>query len=289
MTTDLTPWAALSLIPNLGGRTLAALLDHFGTLDAVLAAPESDLRAVRGIGPKLAAAILAVNLDRTAADIATWQAHGITILRPSDAAYPAPLAALPDSPPILFVRGTLGPGDSRAVAIVGARQPSPAAYERARIIANELAQRSWTIVSGLAAGIDTAAHGGALRAGKRTLAVLGSGINAIYPTQNTDLAALIIANGALISEVHPDSPPNSPALVARNRMISGLSRAIIVVAAGATSGSLHAARFAHTQGRLVYAIDNELDGNRQLIADGAHPLPPDFAAWDDLSDEITRD
>ena len=294
MTADLTQWVALSLIPNVGGRTLATLLDHFDTLDAILAANESELRAVRGIGPKLAAAILAVDVDHTAAEIAAWQADGIAILRPTPgcATYPAALAALPDAPPVLFQRGGLVTSDARAVAIVGTRHPAPADYDLASTIAFELAQLGWTIVSGLATGIDAAAHWGALRAGGRTVAVLGSGINVIYPPQNADLAALISAKNstrcALFSEIHPESPPNSPALVARNRLISGLSHAIIVVAAGTTSGSLHAARFARAQGRLVYAVDTDLDGNRRLLADGARPLPPDFAAWDTLSNEIAE-
>jgi DNA processing protein len=258
------------------------LLDHH-TLEGVPAANDP-IRAVRGIGPNRRrdpGGKPGSRLPRDRCMAGRWNP-----LQVHNAAYPAALAALPDAPPVLFIRGALDPVDWRAVAIVGTRQPSPTAYDRARIIAGELAQRGWTIVSGLAAGIDTAAHSGALRAGGRTLAVLGSGINVIYPPQNTDLAALVKTTGALLSEVHPDSPPNSPALVARNRMISGLSRVVIVVAAGATSGSLHAARFARVHGRLVYAVESDLDGNQQLIADGARSLPPDFADWDDLSDEI---
>ncbi|MBN1564102.1 MAG: DNA-processing protein DprA [Anaerolineae bacterium] len=310
----LTQWVALSLIPNLGGRTLALLLDHFGTTDAILAADDAQLRAVRGIGPKLAAAIRAVDPDKTAAEIIQWQAEGITLLchapdrstintnttinTTNNATYPTLLAALPDAPPVLFQRGAYQPGDTRAVAIVGTRQPSPDLYAFAGTMAYELALRGWTIVSGLANGIDAAAHWGALRAGGRTLAVLGSGLNMIYPPQHAGLAALITAQhepdktsprGALFAEIHPASPPNGPTLVARNRLISGLSRALIVVAAGATSGSLHAARFARVQGRTVYVVDSGLAGNQQLIAAGARPIPPDFADWDGLAAEIEQE
>jgi DNA processing protein len=155
-------------------------------------------------------------------------------------------------------------------------------------MAGAMAARGWTIVSGLAAGIDSAAHWGALRAGGRTLAVLGCGARAVYPPQNAGLAAQVIQQGALLSEVRPDAPPSSPALVARNRLISGLSRAVIVVEAGGTSGSLRTARFAHAQGRRVYAVEYAEAGNRQLIADGARPLAPDFVEWDRLSGALER-
>jgi DNA processing protein len=273
-------WVALSLIPNLGSRTIASLLDHFGSLETVFEASESDLQAVPRIGPKLAAAIRAVDLARTRQEIEAWQADGITILlRYNGPAYPAALAALPDAPPVLFHRGIIGPGDQYAVAIVGTRRPAAATRELAATLGETLAAQGWTVISGLAAGIDTAAHEGALRGGGRTLAVLGCGVRAVYPAANRALAARICQHGALLSETHPDAAPDSPALVARNRLISGLSRAVIVVEAGETSGSLHAARFARAQGRAVYAIDNGSPGNLRLIGDGAVLLPPDPAAW----------
>ncbi len=280
MTTDqpqgpptLAQWVALSLIPSLGGRTIARLIAHFGSLDAVFAAGERDLRAVDGIGPKLAAAIRALDLDRTQAAIRAWQRDGIAILQRDSAAYPAALRALDDAPPVLFRRGTHPPHDARAVAIVGTRRPSPDARQVAGRIAAALAGADWTVVSGMAAGIDTAAHAGALDAGGRTLAVLGGGVRAIYPQQNQLLAQHIMAHGALYSEQHPDARPNSPALVARNRLISGLSRAVVVIETGTTGGSLHTVRFARAQGVPVYALDTDAPGNRQIIADGAHPLP----------------
>lgn len=274
MTDDLAEWVALSLIPGLGRRTIRRLLNHFGSLGAVLAAAETDLQAVRGIGPRLAAAIAAADAARTQADLAAWQAAGIAVLLHTDPAYPAALRSLDDAPPVLFARGA-GWESAGAVAIVGTRRPRPESRQIAAEMAGTLAAQGWTIVSGLAVGIDTAAHQGALDSGGITLAVLGCGVRVVYPPENRALAARIVEQGgALLSEVHPDAAPGSPALVARNRLISGLSRAVIVVETGETGGSLHAARFAQAQGRLVYAVDNDAPGNRRLIADGARPLPP---------------
>jgi DNA processing protein len=282
---DLALWVALSLIPGLGGRTFDRLLARFGTLDAVLIASEPDLRAVPGIGPTLSAAIRAIDLARTRQEIAAWQADGIAILTREDAQYPEPLRRTEDAPPVVFWRGHPFPGDP-AVALVGTRWPSAAAGQLAGQLAETLAAQGWLIVSGLAAGIDTAAHWGALRAGGRTVAVLGSGVQAIYPPQNADLAARILERGALLGETHPLAPPSSPALVARNRLISGLSRAVIVVATEDRGGSLHTTRFAQQQGRPVYAVDNQCAGNRQLLADGARPLAPQSAAWDEMLAEL---
>jgi DNA processing protein len=283
LNSDLTlvQWVALSLIPNLGSRTIGNLLDHFGSLDAILHASETDLQTVPRIGPRLAAAIRAVDLARTRQEIAAWQADGVSIrLRQDDPAYPPALTALPDAPPVLFLRGTIRPEDTQAIAIVGTRRPTSASRELAAALAGALAAQGWTVVSGLAEGIDTAAHEGALQADGRTLAVLGCGVRVIYPPVNAALAARIIARGAVLSETHPDVAPNSPALVARNRLVSGLARALVVVEAGETSGSLHAARFARAQGRVVYALDNDSPGNQHLIADGASPLRPESAAWE---------
>jgi DNA processing protein len=282
----LAQWVALSLIPSLGSRRIAALLDHFGSLAAILEAGDADLRAVPGIGPKLAAAIRAIDLAHTASEIAGWQADGIAILLRGDAGYPAALKALDDAPPVLFRRGLAVSDDSHAVAIVGTRSPTGASRRLAEVIAGTLAGRGWTVISGMAAGIDTAAHQGALRAGGWTLAVLGCGVRVIYPPENSALAAHILAHGALLSETHPDMPPSSPALVARNRLISGLSRAVIVIETAEDGGGMYAARFAREQARIVYAVQNSSTGNVRLTAEGARPLPPHAPTWDWLSDDL---
>ncbi len=280
---------ALSQVPGLGARTIRGLLAHFGDLDAVFAAPRGALLAVPRIGPKLADAILCLDLERTAASLADWRAAGVGIAQPTDPAYPALLRALDDAPPVLFWRGALLPDDRRTAAIVGTRSPSAGARRMAGALAGALAACGCTVISGLAAGIDTAAHRGALEAGGRTVAVLGSGVDTIYPPGNRTLADRICAaGGALLAEVQPGTRANAPALVARNRIISGMSRALIVVEAGASSGSLHAARFAREQGRLVVAVASDAPGNRELIEQGARPLPPDLTAWEALAAEISR-
>jgi len=277
--TSRTAWVALCLVPRLGGRTLARLLARFGSVEAVLAAPEADLRRVPKVGAALAAAIRAADPAHTEAAIRAWRQAGIALLTPADADYPPALRGLDDAPPLLFARGALQPGDARAVVVVGTRRPSPAARDLAEAGAAALAARGWTIVSGLAEGIDAAAHRGALRAGGRTLAVLGSGVRCVYPPQHAALAEEIAAHGALLAEVPPGAAPERPALVARNRIISGLSRAVIVVEAGPSSGSLHAARFARAQGRTVLTIPASVEGNRRLLSEGAGALPADPTAW----------
>ncbi|NDJ78419.1 MAG: DNA-processing protein DprA [Chloroflexi bacterium] len=285
-TTELVQWVALSLVPALGGKTIQRLLDHFETLDAVFAASEKDLRAVPRIGPKLAAAIRALDLDRTRADIARWQADGITILGPD--ALPSPLRTVDDAPPVLFCRGLDPLPDGRAAAIVGTRSPTPASSELAAALGEALVSHGWTVVSGLAAGIDTAAHQGALRGGGHTLAVLGSGVNVIYPPENTALASAITRQGALVAEVHPDTDPTSAALVARNRLISGLSTVVLVIETGTTGGSLHTVRFAHAQKRTVFACDNAAPGNRQLRTSGAGIIPICIDKMDAFVNELLK-
>jgi DNA processing protein len=284
---DRVAWVALSLIPRMGSRTLAHLLDRFETLDAILGASEQELRTVRGVGPQTAAAIRAVDRDHTLAQMIAWEASGIAILIHGQDGYPAALDPLADAPPVLFQRGTLQPADCRAVALVGTRSPTEPARQIARSLAQVLGEHGWTVVSGLAAGVDTAAHQGALAAPGRTLAVLGCGVQVIYPPENGALADRIVAQGALFSEVQPDAPPNSPALVARNRLISGLSQAVIVIETGENGGTMHAVRFAREQGRPLYALDHEAAGNRRLIADGARALPPDPESWDSLLRDLT--
>jgi len=285
-TPDLTPWVALSLIPSLGSRRIAALLDHFGSIEAVLEAGDAELRTVPGIGPKLAAAIRAVDSARTASEIADWQADGIALLLRGSDGYPGALNMLADAPPVLFWRGSLGQDDSRAVAVVGRRSPTAASRLLAEDLSGALAGQGWTIVSGLAAGVDTAAHRAALQAGGRTLAVLGCGVRVIYPPENAPLVAQILTLGALLSETHPDLPPSGPLLVARNRLISGLSRAVIVIETAEDGGSMYTARFAREQGRTVYAVDNGSAGTVRLIEEGARPLSPDGVTWEWMADDL---
>ena len=180
--------------------------------------------------------------------------HGIALVPWSDAAYPAALAAIADPPPALWARGNLAALSRPAVAIVGSRCGSPYGLSVAERLAADLASRGLVVVSGLARGVDSAAHRGALAANGSTLAVLGSGADVIYPAEHRDLARRIEPEGAVLSELVPGTPPRKPFFPLRNRVISGLSRAVLIVEAGQKSGSLITARCALEQGREVLAV-----------------------------------
>ncbi len=270
-------WVALSLIDRVGAKTLRALMARFGDARAVLNADVSSLREVRGIGPKIAAAIVAVDLARVEQAIPLWESAGVHLLTLDDAAYPARLRRVDDAPPTLFVRGDWHDRPGPVVAVVGTRRPSPQAEQAASDLGAALARQGVTVVSGLALGIDTQAHIGAIGGGGRTLAVLGSGVLRIYPEHNLKLAETIMKYGALISEIAPNAPPSPANLVARNRIISGLCDRLIVVETSIDGGAMYAARRAFEQGREVYALDLDASGNRALIAEGARPLSVDLA------------
>ena len=270
-------WIALSLSPNIGAATLSNLLQHFAhDLDAALAAPPHELMRVRGIGAKIASEIGAIDLDRLALEVEGWRDEGIDILMRGDAEYPAPLRAVEDGPPALFLRG-MPPAEtwSKAVAIVGTRRPSKEARYITLGLAMQLARGGRAVVSGLALGVDTAAHTGALSANGFTIAVLGSGLHKIYPAANRTLAERIEAAGALISQTHPCWGANAQRLVSRNRIISGLSQALVVVESEMEGGAMYAARFAKEQGRQVCTFDLPASGNQRLIAEGAVVLQRD--------------
>lgn len=269
-------WVALTLIRGMGGAKLAALTARFGSAAAVFRATEAELLAVRGVGRKTVDAIHETDLGALARRLAAWEAAGVAVLRPS--AFPARLRPpLPEPPAVLFVRGALPPDTAPAVAIVGTRTPSPPMREAAYRLGRLLAAAGYTVVSGLALGVDAAAHEGALSVYTgRTLAVLGSGVLNVYPEAHAGLAQAIAQRGALLCEVAPDATVAVPWLVARNRLISALADAVIVVETNADGGAMHAARAAARQGRRVLAVANGAPGNRALLADGAAALAPDL-------------
>ncbi len=285
---DKTHWAALAAWAGVGGKTMTALLQHFGSLEAILAASARELRDVRGVGPQTAAAITRLDLAAVEAELARFAAQGIGILTWEDKDYPANLLHSADAPPVLFVRGALAPQDARAVAIIGTRTPPPASAALAERIAAALAARGWTIVSGLALGIDTAAHRGALNVGGRTLAVLGCGAAMVYPPANRQLAETITQQGALLSETHPLATVSRQSLIARNRITSGLSRAVIVIQAGGKdSGSMSTVRRAREQGRPVFAFSGDAD-YKGLLQAGAEILTPADLDGDALAERLDR-
>ncbi len=278
MTDEYALLIGLCLVPGIGGVTLRRLLDRFGSVAAIREATPALLDSVPGVGPRITAALQAIDPAAVDARITRWTTSGITLLTWSDLRYPDRLFALPDAPPLLFCRGSLPLPHEDTVAIVGTRHPTPASRHLAEDLGEALAARGWIVVSGLAWGVDTAAHSGALRAG-RTVAILGGGINRI-PEKQQDLARRIAASGLVCSELPPEVTPAPAGLVARNRLISGMSRAVIVIEAGETSGSLYTARFAYKQGRPILAVPNGSAGNTRLLENGAQPLPADPDALD---------
>jgi DNA processing protein len=263
------------LIPGVGPAIRQALLDRFGSSDAVLLAAPSELRTVPGVGPKLMRKIVSACEEIDAeAEIALCQKQGIEILTCSHEDYPKVLRQIHDPPGLLFVRGTLRPCDGLAIGIVGTRHATRYGLRTAQRLAESLARAGLVVVSGLARGIDSAAHRGALDGGGRTLAVLGGGVLNVYPPEHAKLAEKIVTGGALISEAPPHAAPKSGVFPQRNRIISGLSLGVIIVEAAERSGALITARLAMEQGREVFAVPGPIDsrasrGCHQLIRDGA--------------------
>jgi len=272
---DLLDTLRLWLTPGVGGRMFKVLREHFGSPRAVLAASESMLRAVPGVGPKLAHQI--AHGDKrpdVMAELELCRRHGIKILSSEHDLYPRALKEIHDPPGMLFLRGELKPSDALAIAIVGTRHATHYGLRQAERLAGGLARAGLTIVSGLARGIDAAAHRGALAAGGRTIAVLAAGVLNVYPPEHVALADEIAANGALVSE----SPPGGQVLPGmfpqRNRIISGLALCVIVVEAGDRSGALITAHHALEQGRDVFAVPGSVEsrnsrGCHKLIREGA--------------------
>jgi len=225
-------------------------------------------------------------LSRASAAMARAADRGLHLVAWSDASYPAALSAIADPPPALWVRGNLSALTSRAVAIVGSRAGSPYALAVAERLAADLSTRGIVVVSGLARGVDSAAHRGAVAAGGATLAVLGSGADVIYPAEHRDLAREIETGGAIVSELVPGTPPQKQFFPLRNRIISGLSRAVLIVEAGEKSGSLITARCALDQGREVLAVPgNVLSGRNR----GGHGLLRDGAKIVESADDILEE
>ena len=272
---DLRGHVRLACVPGIGSRLRRLLLERFGTPEGVFAASPAEIASVGRIGRRLATALPTLADTATADDvIALCRQRSVDILLEGTAAYPALLSRIDDPPGLLFLRGTLLPQDSLSVAIVGARHATPYGLKVAEQLGAALARAGYTVVSGLARGIDAAAHRGALRAGGRTIAVLGSGVLSVYPPEHADLAREIIDSGALISELPPLTTPHAGTFPQRNRIVSGLSLGVVVVQAADRSGALITARLATEQGREVFAVPGAIDcrmsrGSHQLIRDGA--------------------
>lgn len=267
-------YLGFNLVNGIGPARLARLIDHCGSIDAAWHASTSDLMAA-GIDSRTIETILAtrqtIDLDSL---IERAERLGVRLISRDDPAYPPLLGHIPTAPPLLYVRGTLHDTDQWALAVVGTRSPTLYGKEVARRIVTDLAQMGITIVSGLALGVDSIAHSAALEAGGRTIAVLGCGVDVPYPERNQRLAAQICENGAIISDYPLGTKPVPTNFPPRNRIISGLSRATLVVEAGQRSGALITVDFALEQGRDVFAVPGSIFsaasvGTNRLISNGA--------------------
>jgi DNA processing protein len=281
-------WLGLSTLPGIGGATLQKLIGQFGSVTAVYNAADADLLAVPRVTPEVVARLRRLNLERLEREIRQLAADGITLLTWDDADYPDCLRSISSAPPILYTRGQFQPQDEQAVALVGTREPTPTAVAHTETLAYELARRGVTIVSGLALGIDTAAHVGALKAGNgRTLAVIGSGLHAVHPKQNIPLTKQIADYGVIASEYPPLTRVKGSQLMARDRIISGLSLAVIVIQANENSGSLDTAQKALAQNRLLFAVPGS-PGTDALIRQGVAALDLQQIEYDALVNRILR-
>lgn len=274
----------LTLVPGVGSRTYHLLVARFGSPEEVFQASDEDLAAVTGVGPRL---IRGIRSPPTMEDASTVLDEcvrlGIDVLWDEHPGYPRLLREIPDPPPLLFVRGELKPEDELAIAMVGTRHASHYGLTMAERLAGGLARAGLTVVSGLARGIDAAAHRGALAAGGRTVAVLGSGVDNVYPPEHADLAEDILQRGALVSEFPPRAAPHAGRFPQRNRIISGMSMGVIVVEAGEKSGALITARHAMEQNREVFAVPGRAD---HLQARGCHRLLRDGAALVETPEDV---
>ena len=245
----------LALVPGIGPRLAQALLTRFGSATAIFSASRDELCLVEGIGAKLSALIQTGRREIDALEeVELARRSGITLLARERPQYPHTLLEIFDPPSVLYVRGDLLPEDSLSIAIVGSRHATQYGLQLAERFAASLARAGFTIVSGLARGIDAAAHRGALGAGGRTLAVLGSGLLQIYPPEHRDLAADVARGGAVISELPLRVKPLAGTFPQRNRIISGLSLGVLVIEASVQSGALITADFALELGRPVLAV-----------------------------------
>ncbi|MBI5063323.1 MAG: DNA-protecting protein DprA, partial [Desulfatitalea sp.] len=270
----LVPWLTLKSVPEIGNLLFTRLVGHFGSPERVLSAPANALGQVDGITPRLAQAIQRHRTpDWVFKEIDQAAQKGYAIVPFHSDAYPALLKQIPDPPPVLFVHGRLEKPFC-PIAVVGSRKATTYGLTTTHRLCAQLAERGATVVSGMARGIDTAAHQGALAGKGHTIAVLGSGLNQIYPAENRKLFQQIAENGCVVSEFFMDAAPEPHHFPMRNRVISGMSLGTVVVEAARNSGSLITARLASEQNREVFAVPGSIHsatakGTHDLIKQGA--------------------
>jgi DNA processing protein len=284
---DVRYWLGFNLISGVGPVRFRRLLESFGTAEAAWGADARALAAA-GLDARTVDQIVArrgrIDVDR---ELERIERAGVELVVQTDGRYPPLLKHVSDGPPLLYVRGTLQPGDELAVAVVGTRRASVYGKQACERLVGEVAGRGVTIVSGLARGIDAVAHRSTLAAGGRTIAVVGCGVDVVYPPEHAGLAREIAATGAIVSECPLGAAPEAGNFPARNRIIAGMSRLTLVVEAGETSGALITARCAVDQGRDVLAVPGSIlapgcVGTNRLIQQGAKLVQ----TVDDILDEL---
>jgi len=277
----------LHLVPGIGPRVLQLLLEHVGEAPEILAASRHRLLEVPRVGHGVADGIrAAISRDRAREILARCQSEGITLIERGDELYSPLLEEIPDPPDLLYVKGQFEPVDQVSVAVVGSRRCTAYGRRMCELLAGGLARAGLTVISGLARGIDGVAHRAALAAGGRTIAVFATGVNRIYPPEHAELASEITRFGALVTEARLDQGPLPGLFPQRNRIISGLSLAVVVVEAARRSGALHTARHAIEQGREVLAVPGQVDS---LASQGCHDLLRDGAKLVTCVDDVLEE
>ena len=284
---ELLCWLALVRVEGLGCASAKKIAEHFASIGQAFAASEKELRAVAGLDQRAIQGLLAFS-DWAGAEkeLSRIREMGAAILPITAAAYPERLRQIPDPPPFLYLRGEIQARDQKAVAVVGSRSASPYGIKVARELCRALAALGFTVVSGMARGIDGEAHQATLEAGGRTVAVLGSGVDVVYPGEHRSLYHDISGSGAVVSELPMGTRPLAHHFPARNRIISGLSLGVVVVEATEKSGSLITARLATEQGREVFAVPGQAGASRSR---GAHQLIREGAKLIDDVDDIVEE
>ncbi|MDA1137728.1 MAG: DNA-processing protein DprA [Planctomycetota bacterium] len=271
---NLVDLVTLNMTIGVGSVIYRRLLEFFETPSAILDASERDLQQVQGVSGKLSASIKSMSRSMGEDEIAFAESLSVGIITQESPQYPQSLLSIHDPPIVLYVRGECKEQDALAIGIVGSRRCSHYGRIQAERFGSDLARMGFTIISGLAQGIDTSAHQGALKVKGRTIAVLGNGLSHVYPTQNAQLAQEVADNGAVISEFPMKTRVDARHFPQRNRLISGLSLGVMVVEASKQSGTLITANFALEQGREVFALPGRVDnptssGTHMLIQQGA--------------------
>lgn len=265
----------LNMISGIGIKTYRNLIEHLGSVKSILDCPKSKLEGIPGIGPKIADKIIngskAADVDK---EIRLAEKNNVKIVPFTSDEFPHNLKLIYDPPLVLYIKGNIIKSDTVALAVVGARRCSYYGLSQAERFAIQLAQAGFCVVSGMARGIDTGVHTGAIKGKGRTIAVLGCGLGSVYPRENKELAEKIASHGAVISELPMTTPPSNRNFPPRNRIISGLSLGVLVVESTLWSGSLITVKWALEQGKEVFAVPGNIDSNysrgtNKLIKEGA--------------------